>query len=76
MSSFDPHTHRARLKLLERGHDRALYENRDGVRCPVCDRRFQRVLATAERSRQLAPEEGVELCVLREETELFLFTHH
>lgn len=75
MATFDPHAHRSDLKLLERGRDRELYENRDGVQCPVCTRQFERVLVTTEQSRQLAPDDGVELCVLRGQAELFLFTH-
>lgn len=75
MPSFDPHDRREKLKLLERGREKAVYENREGVRCPVCDRVFDRVLATEERSRQFTPEERIEFCVLRDGHELFLFTH-
>ncbi len=75
MSGFDPHEHRERLKLLERGRDEAIYANREGVRCPVCDRVFDRVLATEERGRQFTPAEHIEFCVLRDDNELFLFTH-
>jgi hypothetical protein len=75
MTEFDPHDHRARMKLLERDRDRAVYENRDGVRCPVCDRVFDRVLATEERSRQFTPGSHIEFCVLRGDDDLFVFTH-
>lgn len=75
MPSFDPHDHRERLKLLERDRDRSVYENRDGVRCPVCERVFAQVLATEEGSRQFTPERRIEFCFLREDHELFLFTH-
>jgi uncharacterized protein (DUF2225 family) len=75
MGTFDPHAHRSELKLLERGRNRELYENRDGVQCPVCTRPFERVLATTNQSRQLAPDDDVELCVLRGRAELFFFTH-
>jgi hypothetical protein len=75
MSGFDPHEHRERLKLLKRHRDRAVYANREGVRCPVCGRVFDRVLSTEERSRQFTPEEHIEFCVLRDGHELFLFTH-
>jgi len=75
MAGFDPHDHRARMKLLERDRDNAMYANRDGVQCPVCDRTFDRVLATEERGRQFAFEDGAEFCVLRADHELFLFTH-
>jgi hypothetical protein len=75
MADFDPHEHRGRVKLLERDRDRAVYANREGVRCPVCDRVFDRVLATEERSRQFTPGDHIEFCFLRDGTELFLFTH-
>jgi hypothetical protein len=74
MSGFDPHEHRNRLKLLERGREEAVYANRDGVRCPVCDRVFDRVLATDKPRRQFTPERHIEFCTLRDDR-LFLFTH-
>lgn len=74
-TDFDPRARRTDLKLRERARERAVYENRGGMRCPVCDRVFERVVETEERSRQFRPEERVEFCLLRGDPELFVFVH-
>jgi hypothetical protein len=66
---------RHRLKLLRDTGKTELFENRDDVPCPVCGEPFDEVLATAERSRQLAPNEPLDVCLVREPERMILFTH-
>ena len=66
---------RHRLKLLRDTGDSALYENRGGIECPVCSEPFDEVLATAERTRSVPAERGMQLCLVRERERLILFTH-
>ena len=66
---------RHRLKLLRDTGDTTLYENRDDVECPVCAEPFDEVLATAERTRTVSSDRGLQLCLVQEEDRLIIFTH-
>jgi len=74
-ASIDLEALRHRLKLLRDTGDTALYENRDDVTCPVCGDTFDEVLATAERTRSVPTDGGIQLCLVREEDRLVLFRH-
>lgn len=73
--SIDFHELRHRLKLVRDASRATLFENRDGVACPVCGEPFDEALATSEQSRRLAPERPLEVCLLREDDRLCIFTH-
>lgn len=75
MSGLDFESIRHRVKLLRDTGKEQLYENRDGVQCPVCDTAFSEALATVERTCQLSPSAGVDVCVIREEGRTVVFTH-
>ncbi|MFB6073216.1 MAG: flagella cluster protein [Halobacterium sp.] len=66
---------RHRVKLVRDSGSASLYENRDGVACPVCGDPFDEALATSARSRQVSSDGGVRLCVARGDDQLVLFTH-
>ncbi|WP_432419606.1 DUF7385 family protein [Halobacterium zhouii] len=66
---------RHRLKLRRDTGTVRLFENRDGVSCPVCGEAFDEALATTERSRQLGSDQPLDVCVARESDRLFIFTH-
>lgn len=72
---FDPRSRRHELKLVRESSERALYENRDGVACPACDRVFERLLASERRAERLSPDPGAEFCVVREPDRTLVFTH-
>jgi hypothetical protein len=66
---------RHRVKLLQDTGERRIFENRDGVSCPVCGDAFDEALATTGRTEQLAPDRQLDVCLLRESKRLILFTH-
>ncbi|MFC3476245.1 DUF7385 family protein [Halobacterium litoreum] len=66
---------RHRVKLVRDSGETKLYENRDGVACPVCDEPFDEGLVTECSSRQVTPGGGVRLCLARDDDQLFIFTH-
>jgi hypothetical protein len=74
MVDFDEHAVRHRLKLVTDTGASALYENRDGVGCPVCGVPFDEFYATAE-SESFRPTETVGFCVAHTAERLLLFTH-
>jgi len=41
---FDIHDHRHQMKQLRESSDTGLYDNRDGVSCPVCAAVFDRAV--------------------------------
>lgn len=75
MGGLDFASIRHRVKLLRDTGEEQLYENRDGVPCPVCDSAFSEALATAEPTCQLSPSAGVDICIVREEDRIVVFTH-
>jgi hypothetical protein len=72
---FDPTAHRTDLKLLRRSADRALYENRGGLSCPVCDRSFARLLRTERGTESLDADRPSRLCLDRGPDGLSVFVH-
>lgn len=66
---------RHRVKLVRDSGDAALYENRDGVDCPVCGDSFDDALETTARTREVGFDSSVRLCVARDPDRLLLFTH-
>jgi hypothetical protein len=73
--SIDFESIRHRVKLLRDRGETRIFENRDGVRCPVCGDAFDEALATTGRSEQLSPERSLDVCLLREAERLIVFTH-
>jgi len=71
---FDEHAVRHRLKLVTDTGASVLYENRDGVACPVCGERFDEFYAT-ERAESFRPDRRVGFCVAHTDERLLLFTH-
>jgi hypothetical protein len=66
---------RHRVKLLKDSGDTRFFENRDGVRCPVCEEPFDEALETEARTRQLQPLPNHRLCLVREADRTVVFTH-
>lgn len=71
---FDEHAVRHRLKLVTDRGDSVLYENRDGVSCPVCDEAFDEFFATST-GESFRPDRRVGFCVAHADDRLLLFTH-
>jgi hypothetical protein len=71
---FDEHAVRHRLKLVTDTGESVLYENRDGVACPVCDEPFDEFYATSGRE-SFRPRDPVGFCVAHADDRLLLFTH-
>jgi hypothetical protein len=72
--TFDEHAVRHRLKLVSDTGASVLYENRDGVACPVCGDPFDEFYATSG-SQSFRPPERVGFCVAHGDDRLLLFTH-
>lgn len=72
--SFDEHAVRHRLKLVTDSSEAVLYENRDGVACPVCGDAFDEFYATSD-AESFRPSRRVGFCVAHTDTRLLLFTH-
>jgi hypothetical protein len=72
--AFDEHAVRHRLKLRRDTGESALYENRDGVACPVCGEAFDEFYATAG-AESFRPTVPVGFCVAHTDDRLLLFTH-
>lgn len=75
MAGIDFEAVRHRVKLIEDTGDTRLFENRDGVPCPVCDEPFEEALATEERTRELQSMPDHRLCMVREDERVVVFTH-
>jgi hypothetical protein len=73
-SGFDEHAVRHRLKLVSDTGESVLYENRDGVDCPVCGDPFVEFYATSA-SESFRPDRPVGFCVAHTDDRLLLFTH-
>ena len=57
--SFDIHDHRHRMKQLRESSDTGLYDNRDGVTCPVCATAFERLFILRGREQQFPENNAV-----------------
>ncbi|MGM0590297.1 MAG: DUF7385 family protein [Halobacteriota archaeon] len=73
--ALDIHAIRHRLKLRRDTGTTALYENRDGVSCPVCEDAFDELFVTARRASSFRPDEQLGFCIVREDERLLVFTH-
>lgn len=71
---FDEHAVRHRLKLRTDSGEAVLYENRDGVACPVCDDAFDEFYATSGAA-SFRPPTRISFCVAHGDGRLLLFTH-
>jgi hypothetical protein len=72
--AFDEHAVRHRLKLVADRGESVLYENRDGVPCPVCGEAFDEFFATSA-GESFRPDRRVGFCVAHTDERLLLFTH-
>lgn len=75
MDRVDFEAIRHRVKLLEDTGDSRVFENRDGVQCPVCGRPFEEVLTSERPSEQLEPRDGLTLCIRNGDRYVSLYTH-
>ncbi|MFO8116428.1 MAG: flagella cluster protein [Halorubrum sp.] len=73
--TFEIHDHRHELKQLRDSGDTKLFENRDGLSCPVCGTAFRRLLMTANQAVQFPENDGSRFCILRQPTEIVVFRH-
>lgn len=76
MVGVDFESVRHRVKLVEDTGDSRLFENRDGVLCPVCEDPFEEALESQRSTEQLNPRDGLSFCIVNESGgNLVLFTH-
>jgi hypothetical protein len=76
MTNVDFDSVRHRVKLIEDTGDSRLFENRDGVPCPVCGEDFDEALESRRRTEQLSPWDGLSLCIVNgADSRLVLLTH-
>lgn len=66
---------RHRVKLLQDTGDTRVFDNRDDVSCPVCGDAFAEALETTSSTEQLSPGRELDLCLLREQDRMIVFTH-
>ena len=74
-ADFDIHDHRHRFKLLRDSGDTAVFENRDGARCPACGEPFDRLLLLRAETISFPDNAGVPFCLVRRADDLALFRH-
>lgn len=75
MTNFDVHEHRHRLKQLRDDGDTRLFDNRDGVACPVCEEPFTRLFSTHRSTTTFPENDGSRFCLLRDTDAIHLFRH-
>ena len=75
MSGFDVHDNRHELKQIRDSGATSLWENREGLACPVCDRAFDRLFVTRQRGTTFPESDGARFCLLRDEDAIHLFRH-
>jgi len=75
MAGLDFESVRHRVKLVEDTGESRLFENRDGVQCPVCGDPFDEALESTGQTEQLHPRNGLSLCIANGESRLVLLTH-
>lgn len=75
MENVDFDAIRHRVKLLEDTGDSRLFDNRDDVQCPVCERPFDEALETERRTEQLSPQSDLSFCLVNGTNRIILFTH-
>ena len=72
---FYIHDHRHQMKQLRESSDTGLYDNRDGVSCPVCAAVFDRLFILRGRTQQFPENDGVRFCLLNQDDAVYLFRH-
>lgn len=72
---FDVHDHRHRLKQLKDAGDTKLFENRDCVACPACEKAFSRLFSTRGDSVSFPENDGSRFCLVRTERYVHVFRH-
>lgn len=72
---FDVHDHRDGLKVLKQDSDSWQLLNRDGYACPACDRVFDRLFVTTNRTVTFDSPPTSPICLARTPDELLLLTH-
>jgi hypothetical protein len=75
MSEFDVHAERHRLKQLADDGDTKLFENRDGVACPACGKRFERLFSIRRDAVSFPETDGSRFCLVRDADAVYLFRH-
>lgn len=75
MTEFDIHAERHRLKQLRDDGDTTLFENRDGVECPACGQRFDRLFSTRRTAISFPENDGARFCLVRDDETVHLFRH-
>jgi hypothetical protein len=73
--AFDIHAERHRLKQLSDDGDTKLFENRDGVACPVCGEQFDRLFSTERTAITFPKNDGSRFCLRRDGETVSLFRH-
>ena len=72
---FSIHDYRAKLKLLNDSGDARTLENRRGLRCPSCDREFDRLFVTELRTATFETPPDRPFCLARTADKTLLLTH-
>jgi len=72
--SFDVHDHRHQMKQLNKSSDTELYENRDGLACPVCSAELSRLFVLRGDGKQFPENDGARFCLLNQDA-VYLFRH-
>ncbi|MGM0446742.1 MAG: DUF7385 family protein [Methanobacteriota archaeon] len=75
MTGFDVHDHRHELKQLRDAGRTSLWENREGMACPVCDDAFSRLFVTRQTGTTFPENDGARFCLLRDGDAVYLFRH-
>ena len=75
MTEFDVHDHRHELKQLRDSGRTSLWENREGMACPVCDDAFSRLFVTKKAGTTFPENDGARFCLLRDDDAVYLFRH-
>lgn len=73
--SFDIHNHRHEMKQLKDTGKTGLYDNRKGVRCPVCNDPFDRLFLTKQRETTFPENDGASFCLLNQGDTVYMFRH-
>jgi hypothetical protein len=72
---FDVHDYRASLKLQTQDGSSMYLVNRDGLRCPACDRPFERLFVSDDDRVTFDTPPDTPFCLARTSERLLLLTH-
>ncbi|MCU4924852.1 flagella cluster protein [Halobacteria archaeon AArc-dxtr1] len=73
---FSFHDYRANLKLLKGSDGTHILANRADLRCPSCDRPFDRLFVTEQESHTFDTPPDGSFCVARTDEKLLVLTHY